>query len=228
VLILAVVFLLPIGSAVINYLHIGIAGKVLINILRYGLALAMLFAIVAMIYYFGPCVKQKWHAVTPGAIFTVAVWILMGLGFGYYVQNFGNFNKTYGALGGAIAMLLFFYIDAVVLLIGAEVNSVIDYEILQVEPGTRDLAAAADKQEAEKQGSPGAGNEGVTPEPRPAWEPIPARPSARPVRKAAIVAGSLFALRLAWRTFWSMQAKARARKEREARERSWWRRWAMG
>jgi len=107
------------------------------------------------------------------------VWILMGVGFGYYVQNFGNFNKTYGALGGAIAMLLFFYIDAVVLLIGAEVNSVIDYEVLQVEPGTRDLAAAAAKQDAEKQGSPGAGNEGVKPD-VPAWEPLPPhRSSAR-------------------------------------------------
>jgi hypothetical protein len=180
-----------------------------------------------MIYYFGPCIKQKWHAVTPGAIFTVAVWILMGVGFGYYVQNFGNFNKTYGALGGAIAMLLFFYIDAVVLLIGAEVNSVIDFEVLQVQPGTRDLAAAAVKQEAEKQGSPGAGNEGVKPD-VPAWEPLPPRPAGTPVRKAAIFAGGFFALRWAWRTFWSMQAKARARKEREARQKSWWRRLAAG
>src|SRR4051794_11231780 len=129
--ILAVLFLLPVGTGIISYLakhgHLGIVGKFLVNMIRYIVALGLLFGIVSMIYYFGPCIKQKYQAITPGAVFTVVVWILGGVGFAFYVTKFGNFNATYGALGGAIVMLLFFYVNAVVLLIGAEVNSVIDF-----------------------------------------------------------------------------------------------------
>ena len=91
-------------------------GTILINVVRYVIAIGLMFTIVALIYYFGPCIKQKWQTVTPGAVFTVAVWILLGFGFSIYVTKFGNFNKTYGTLGGAIILLLFFYINAVVLL----------------------------------------------------------------------------------------------------------------
>jgi membrane protein len=224
VLILAVLFLLPIGTGIIAYLakhgHLGIVGKILINIIRYAVALAMLFGIVSMIYYFGPSLKQKYQAITPGAVFTVVVWILGGLGFAFYVTHFGNFNATYGALGGAIIMLLFFYINAVVLLIGAEVNAVLDFETLSVEKGATDLTQAKAKEqydaehagepkatpEGAKAGSPGSqggGDKGHEPFHLPIL-PTPAKSAVG--RKVLIGASSLFAVRWVWRKYWMARA----------------------
>jgi len=157
VLILSVLVLLPIGTAIIEHLFksgsLGTLGVWMVNIVRYGVAAGLMFVTVSIIYYFGPCIKQKWQAISPGAIFTVVAAAIMGFGFAYYVGHFGNFNKTYGALGGAIILLLFFYLTAVVLLIGAELNSVIDFEVLGVKEGDRDFLAAAKKAEAAKGGS---------------------------------------------------------------------------
>jgi membrane protein len=163
ILILAVLFLLPIGGAIADYLKnygfVSDVAKVVIDILRYVLALAMLFGIVSLTYYFGPHIKQKWQAVTPGAIVTVVIWLAMGIGFGIYVQNFGNFNKTYGALGAAIILLLFSYLSSAILLVGAEVNSVIDFVALGVEPGCRDFSQAPCKDAAKNSFSPVHGGE---------------------------------------------------------------------
>jgi membrane protein len=143
VLVLVVAVLLPIGGLIVGYIKkwalVGPVAVIVLQIVRYAVAVALLFTIVALVYYFGPNIKQKWQTVTPGAVLTVVIWILLGIGFGIYVQSFSNFNKTYGALGAGIVLLLFFYLSMAVLLIGAEVNSVIDFAVLGVEPGTRDF-----------------------------------------------------------------------------------------
>ena len=51
---------------------------------------------IAMIYYFTPDVEQSWKWITPGSVFAVAVWLIASLGFSYYVNNFGAYDKTYG------------------------------------------------------------------------------------------------------------------------------------
>ena len=147
VLVLVVLVLLPVGGAVVkNFKDQAILGEVAVigvNLFRYVLAILLLLASVSLIYYFGPNIKQRWQTVTPGAVLTVTLWIAMGFGFGFYVSNFASFNKTYGTLGAAIILLLFFYLSATVLLIGAELNSVIDFAVLGVTPGTRDFTADA-------------------------------------------------------------------------------------
>ena len=230
ILILLVLFLLPVGTAILTHLtkqgHLGIAGTILIDIVRYAIAIALLFTIVAMIYYFGPCIKQKWHTITPGAIFTVAVWIVLGLIFGFYVAHFGNFNKTYGALGAAIILLLFFYINACVLLVGAELNSVIDFEVLNIKPGVTDLTQAKAKA---KYDTAHAGEEHARPEHEPVHLPIvpDVAPSHRG-RKILIYGASLLAARYAWKKIWLARAR-RIQRQTLARARApWWHRWAMG
>ena len=242
VLILAVLFLLPIGTAIIEYLakhgHLGGFGKFLVNLLRYGVALVMLFGIVSLIYYFGPSLKQKYQAITPGAVFTVVVWILGGIGFYFYVTKFSNFNATYGTLGAAIIMLLFFYINAVVLLIGAEVNSVLDFETLNVEKGATDISQAKAKKhydtehageakatpEDAKKGSPG----GEQAEHEPFHLPILPTPAKSTVgRKVLMVASSALAARWAWHRYWMGRA-LRKRKQMLAKGRlPLWRRIAV-
>jgi membrane protein len=108
---------------------------------RYVLALVLMFTVVAIMYFYGISVRQRWRVFSPGAVFTIAVWMLLAFVFRWYVNAFGkdSYNRTYGTVGGVAVLLLFFYLDAIVLMIGAEINSEIDYEVLGVERGSRDF-----------------------------------------------------------------------------------------
>ncbi|HEV2296151.1 MAG TPA: YihY/virulence factor BrkB family protein [Tepidisphaeraceae bacterium] len=120
---------------------------VLWQIARYGIALMLLLGIVALIFHFGPNIKQRWKFITPGSVFTVSVWLLLGVAFRIYVDRFGRYGEMYGAVGGVIILLFFFYLDALVLLVGAEINSEIDCIAREMtgkaEPATQELLDAA-------------------------------------------------------------------------------------
>jgi membrane protein len=96
------------------------------QVVRFVVALALMLSATALIYHFGPSVDRPFHWVTPGAIFTIAVWLILGEIFRFYVNHFGKGYQMYGALAGVAILLLFFYIDAVVLLLGAEINNEIE------------------------------------------------------------------------------------------------------
>jgi len=151
-MILAVLVLIPIGNLATKYTvdywnekHWYLPQWILWvwNISRYVLAGILMFMSVAIMYYHGISVKQRWRIFSPGSVFTIGVWILLGFVFRWYVNGFGkdNYNRTYGSVGGVAVLLLFFYLDALVLMIGAEINSEIDYEVLGVERGCRDFTA---------------------------------------------------------------------------------------
>jgi membrane protein len=134
VLVLLVMILMPLGTVVLNWM--AEQGAVfrpllwLINVVRYALALALLFGVLALIYYYGPSIRTRFHAVTPGALFAIAFWLLLGFGFRWYVNNYGSYDKTYGTVAGVAILLFVFYIDAIVLLVGAEINSEVDFVTL--------------------------------------------------------------------------------------------------
>lgn len=135
-LILSAVLLLPVTSIVKawiqqqpNMFYIVDGVMWLIDLARWALALFALLMALAFLYHLGPNIKQTFHFITPGSVFVIASWIALGLGFRYYVDNFGNYNRTYGTLGGVIILLVLFYLDSLVLLIGAEINSEIDFAL---------------------------------------------------------------------------------------------------
>ena len=80
-----------------------------------------------LVYYLAPDVEQLWPWIVPGSRFATALWLLISLAFRFYVVHFGQFNKTYGTIGAAIVVLLWFYLSALVLLVGAELNSEIEH-----------------------------------------------------------------------------------------------------
>jgi membrane protein len=96
--------------------------------LRWAVAVSLLMLVVSIVYYAAPNVKQRFRLITPGAVIAVAAWIAASLGFGYYVQSFATYNKTYGSIGAVIVLLFYFYISAAVMLFGAEVNAVLTRE----------------------------------------------------------------------------------------------------
>lgn len=90
---------------------------------RWGVAGAFTVLGIELLYFLAPNVKQRFWATLPGATFAVAAWLVMSWAFGIYIRQFANFNKTYGTLGAAVALLVWFYWTNLAILFGAEINS---------------------------------------------------------------------------------------------------------
>lgn len=132
VLVIAAVALMLLGPQAMQWLaeQIGLGGAFVTvwTWLRWPLAVVLLTLAAAVVYYVSPNVKQPFTLITPGSVIAVIVWILASIGFSIYVSNFGNYNATYGSLGGVIVLLFYFFISAAVLLLGAEINAEIHHQ----------------------------------------------------------------------------------------------------
>jgi membrane protein len=127
--------LLAVGaSTVLGYLHhffpdTNPVALVFWKVLSFALLAAAAAAAVAALYRYGPSrEKAKWTWITPGSAFAALGWLLLTLGFGFYVSNFGNYNATYGSLGAVVVLLTWMYLSSYVLLFGAEMNSELEHQ----------------------------------------------------------------------------------------------------
>jgi len=80
----------------------------------------------AALYQILPDKPRKFRLLTPGSVVAVALWLFASWGFSLYVLHFGEYNKTYGAIGGAVVMLMWMWISAMVLLMGAVINALLE------------------------------------------------------------------------------------------------------
>lgn len=90
--------------------------------LRWSIAIAFTVLAVELIYYLGPNARQRFLSQLPGAFFAVSVWLLASYGLGWYLRSFADFNATYGTLGAVIGLMMWFFVSATVILLGAEFN----------------------------------------------------------------------------------------------------------
>jgi membrane protein len=95
------------------------------HILRYGVAVLMMVLVFVFVYRFSPCKKIRWRNAMPGAIFTTIGWLLVSLAFSFYVNQFWNLSLIYGSLGGIIALLVWLFISAQLIILGGEVNAIL-------------------------------------------------------------------------------------------------------
>jgi membrane protein len=93
--------------------------------LRYPVALLLLAAVLSVVYRFAPDTDRPFWFATPGAAFAVIAWPVASLGFSFYLSNFAGRGLTYGSLGTAVGLLVFLYISAWVVLLGAEINEAV-------------------------------------------------------------------------------------------------------
>jgi membrane protein len=116
--------LITVFPAVIDNLGLGRAGELAASIARWViLALLVLFAL-AVLYRFAPDrANPRWRWVTPGALVALVLWLLGSIGFSWYVDNFGKYNQTYGALAAVIILLLWLFLSAFAVLLGAEFDA---------------------------------------------------------------------------------------------------------
>ena len=97
------------------------------KILQWPFAFVLASAGIAIIYYFAPDAEQDWVWLTPGAMFATVIWLVASLGFKFYMTSFGDYNDTYGAIGGVMVLMLWFYISGLAILVGAEMNAEIEH-----------------------------------------------------------------------------------------------------
>jgi membrane protein len=120
---LLLVFGEALGHAAADWMGQGDLFKAAWTVARWPLASLGVLTGIALVYYVAPAVRQRWYWVTPGSVFAVGLWLAVSAGLRVYVIHFGNYNKTYGSIGGVILLLLWFYLGGLALLIGAEVNA---------------------------------------------------------------------------------------------------------
>jgi membrane protein len=79
---------------------------------------------LALVYRYGPARQRAlWHWVKWGSLIAATLWLAMSAVFAFYVQAFANYGKTYGALGGVIVLLMWFYLSSVIVVLGAQINA---------------------------------------------------------------------------------------------------------
>jgi membrane protein len=113
----------PIVEAVGSSIGVGDTALTIWDIAKWPVLLGVVILMISVLYYAAPNVKLpgfKW--ITPGSALAVVVWLVASALFAFYVANFGSYDKTYGTLGGVVAMLVWMWITNLALLFGVELN----------------------------------------------------------------------------------------------------------
>jgi len=109
---------------VLENLGLGQVAELIVSVGRFVALVVIMLVALALLYRIGPdrnAPKIRW--VSPGAVIATVVWVLASVVFSLYVDNFGSYGKTYGSLAGVAVLLLWFWITALVVLLGAEINA---------------------------------------------------------------------------------------------------------
>jgi membrane protein len=93
---------------------------------QWPVALMLVVFAVDLVYHFAPNADTRWVWLTPGSLLATGLWLIASAGFKVYVQSFSDFAAVYGAIGGVIVLMLWFYLSGFALLVGAELNAEID------------------------------------------------------------------------------------------------------
>jgi membrane protein len=124
ILALALVLTGPVVEAVAGPIGLSDTAIDIWNIAKWPVMVAIFLLMVAVLYYASPNVRLrgfKW--VTPGSLVAIVVWAIASAAFAFYVAHFGSYDKTYGTLGGLIALLVWFWISNLAILFGHQLNA---------------------------------------------------------------------------------------------------------
>jgi membrane protein len=175
------------------------------KILQWPVVLVLASIGIAFIYYFAPDAEQDWVWLTPGSIFATVLWLMASLGFKYCMATMGSYTETYGAIGGAMILMLWFYISGLVILVGAEMNAEIEHasphgkQQGEKVPGQKGKIGPAAVREWLKQHPPRAAAATASMVP---WHPPAPRPALPAPSRARftdwVIGGAFLATQLWW------------------------------
>jgi len=116
--------LVAVVPAVLDQFSLDVVGRVLAQVVRWAALVLAVIVALAILYRVAPdrdAPRFRW--VSLGAIVATVLWALGSVGFSLYVSNFGNYNKTYGAVAGVAVLMLWLYLTCYIVLLGAEINA---------------------------------------------------------------------------------------------------------
>jgi membrane protein len=136
--VLAIVFVLvAIGMMVVvplvlNFIGLGGATEMVIKIARWPALFIVVSLALAFLYRYGPSrEKPQWRWITWGSAVAAVSWLIVSIGFSWYAENFGSYNKTYGSLGAIIAFMFWIWLSIIVVLIGAQLNAETEHQTVR-------------------------------------------------------------------------------------------------
>lgn len=126
-----IVLLVAVGvvPAALSLLRIDRWTEIIVSTARWPITLAFVWTGITLIYRFGPSRERaKWRWLTWGATLATLVWLAVSAGFSYYLQNFADYNATYGSLGAVIGFMIWVWLSITILIVGAELNSEMEHQ----------------------------------------------------------------------------------------------------
>ena len=130
-IIIATGMLLTVGivPVMLAMLHLESWAEILVTIARWPLLLASVWFGISLIYRYGPSRDNaKWRWLNWGAALATVVWLSASAAFSYYLQNFADYDATYGSLGAVIGLMMWTWISVIILIVGAEVNAEMEHQ----------------------------------------------------------------------------------------------------
>lgn len=130
-MVLGILMIVSIGvvPAVLAFLNLESVTEQLIRILRWPVTLLVIACAIAVIYRYGPSRERpKWRWITWGGAFAAVIWLAASFGFSFYLQNFADYNATYGSLGAVIGFMMWTWISVIILLVCAELNAEMEHQ----------------------------------------------------------------------------------------------------
>jgi membrane protein len=124
-----IVFGPQLGTAFGDTVGLGSVFRLLWNVVQWPVLFCEVLLAFSLVYYFAPDVEQRFRWVSLGTIIAATLWIVFSVLFALYVNNFGSYNATYGSLAGVAIFLFYIYWSALIMLIGAQMNQVIEGHI---------------------------------------------------------------------------------------------------
>lgn len=131
---LAVLFIVAVGivPVALAWLGLGPVTELLVRVMRWVLIALVALAAISLLYRFGPSrAPARWSWVSVGAVIATLGWFAVSWGFSLYLQNFADYNATYGALGAVMGLLMWLWISTVVVIVGAELNAEMERQTLR-------------------------------------------------------------------------------------------------
>jgi membrane protein len=124
VVVVVALVLIAVFPGVIDDLELGQAGELAASIVRWVVLALLVLVALAVVYRFAPDrANPRWRWVSWGAVVALVLWLLGSVGFSWYVDNFGKYNQTYGALAAVIILLLWLFLSSFAVLFGAEFDA---------------------------------------------------------------------------------------------------------
>ena len=123
---IALVIALPI---VLNAIWLGHYSEMMLRALRWPALLTVIMIGLALLYRYGPSRREpRWQWLSVGAVLAAVMWLTSSLLLSWYLENFADYNATYGSLGAGIGMMMWLWVSAIAILFGAELNAEIEHQ----------------------------------------------------------------------------------------------------